>query len=159
MCFDHAFQMVQCYPGKPHEAVRALKLVQRRTYVVRQVDPEARVAPGRVFARLSGVDQDDLLVRAVLSQTPRGSKAGITRAQYYPVCVRVALQLGMWFAIGQDRTPTVGLVILWQPVDLHSSARLRPVCWLDRRKDQCILGDIGQLGAVRQPETVLRSGF
>ena len=92
--------------------LRARELLELAADIVRQVDGEARVAPGRALARLVRLQQDDVVVRPVLGEPARRGETGEARAHHQPVGADVALERRRRRARRQDAAPAVGGVFL-----------------------------------------------
>ena len=105
-------EMVDRRPAEADVAVGARELTELAADIVRQVDGEAGIAPGRAFANLVRVQQHDVVVGPVLGQPARRGEAGEARAHYQPIGAHVALERRRRRTRRQDAAPPVGGVFL-----------------------------------------------
>ena len=105
-------EMVDRRPAEADVAMGARELIERAADIVRQVDGEAGIAPGRAFANLVRVQQHDVVVGPVLGQPARRGEAGEPRAHHQPIGAHVALERRRRRTRRQDAAPPVGGVFL-----------------------------------------------
>ncbi|CAM3384536.1 hypothetical protein PAAM106076_18465 [Paracoccus aminovorans] len=102
--------------------------IVRRGQLVRQVDHEARVAPGAAFRDPRGVQDRDVQPRVDLLQAPRGGQPREARADDGDVAARGALQPRAGRGRGQDRAPP-GRAVEDRGADRVMPGHQSPAAW------------------------------
>jgi hypothetical protein len=87
-----------------------------------QINRKSGITPGRVLSSGASLDYSDVLIRAVLCQTPGRSKTCKASTKNDPISRQVTNQRRLWGTGCKDCAPAIGFVVEGESFDPHSRA-------------------------------------